>query len=500
MSSSVNIQQVAVIGAGTMGMGIAQVAAQAGHGVRLYDTNPAQTARALDDFASRLASRVARGKLSEQDATALRARISPAESLSELAGSDLVIEAIIERLDIKQQLFAELEGICGEQCILTSNTSSISITAIGAGLARPERLAGLHFFNPAPVMKLVEVISGLATTAEVRDTLLTLARDWGKVAVHASSTPGFIVNRIARPYYGETLRALQEGVATPEVLDTLMRSCGFPMGACELTDLIGQDVNFAVSSSVYRAFHDEPRYRPSLVQQALVDAGRFGRKSGQGFYTYEAGKAVLTTLPTPVGQAPSQVVVFGDWSGLEGADALLGRYQGEAERRDGSPALLIDGVWVELTDGRSCALRRPGQAAMALDWADDYESVSHIALGVSASCTEQQVAAVVGFFQSLDKQVILLSDHPGMLVLRTIAMLVNEAAEACLHQVASPEDIDLAMRFGVNYPKGPVAWGADIGYQRLLTLLDHLQAVYGEEKYRPSLQLRHWASMETSHD
>ncbi|GHA21537.1 3-hydroxyacyl-CoA dehydrogenase [Oceanisphaera arctica] len=496
MSSSFTIHQVAVIGAGTMGMGIAQVAAQAGHAVVLYDTNPAQTARALDDFASRLASRVARGKLTEQDATALRARISPAERLSELAGSDLVVEAIIERLDIKQQLFAELEGICGDRCILASNTSSISITAIGAALSRPERLAGLHFFNPAPVMKLVEVISGLATTAEVRDTLLTLARDWGKMAVHASSTPGFIVNRIARPYYGETLRALQEGCGSPQLLDTLMRSSGFPMGACELTDLIGQDVNFAVSSSVYRAFHDEPRYRPSLVQQALVDAGRFGRKTGQGFYAYENGKAEQVPLAAPAGQAPDRVLVLGDWSELKGAEALLGRYRGELERRDGSPALLIDGVRVELTSGRSCALRHPGLAAMALDWADDYESVSHIALGVSEYCTEQQVAAVVGFFQSLDKQVILLPDHPGMLVLRTIAMLVNEAAEACLHRVASPEDIDLAMRFGVNYPKGPVAWGAEVGYRRLLTLLDNLRTVYGEEKYRPSLQLRHWAVAE----
>ncbi|GAA3532996.1 3-hydroxyacyl-CoA dehydrogenase [Zobellella aerophila] len=498
MTENIRIDEVAVIGAGTMGMGIAQVAAQAGHLVLLYDANPAQTARALEDFASRLAGRVTRGKLSEPDASALRARIRPAESLSELAGADLVVEAIIERLDIKQQLFAELEGICGDRCILASNTSSISITAIGAALSRPERLAGLHFFNPAPVMKLVEVISGLATEPAVRDTLLALARDWGKVAVHASSTPGFIVNRIARPYYGETLRALQEGCGSPQLLDTLMRSGGFPMGACELTDLIGQDVNFAVSSSVYRAFHDEPRYRPSLVQQALVDAGRFGRKSGQGFFAYQGGKAVLDTLPAPAERAPARVVVQGDWSGLKGAEALLARFPGELERRDGSPALLIDGVRVELTDGRSCALRHPGQAAMALDWADDYEAVSHIALGVSEYCSDQQVAAVTGFFQRLDKQVLLLSDHPGMLVLRTLAMLVNEAAEACLHRVASAEDIDLAMRFGVNYPKGPVAWGAEVGYRRLLSLLDNLRALYGEEKYRPSLQLRHWASAEAA--
>ncbi|ATG74587.1 hypothetical protein AN401_12600 [Zobellella denitrificans] len=500
MSNRINIQQVAVIGAGTMGLGIAQVAAQAGHEVRLYDAHPAQTARALDDFASRLADRVARGKLSEQDAAALRARLTPAASLNELADADLVIEAIVERLDIKQQLFAELEGICGERCILASNTSSISITAIGAALARPERLAGLHFFNPAPVMKLVEVISGLATAAAVRDTLLALARDWGKVAVHASSTPGFIVNRIARPYYGETLRALQEGVAEPQVLDALMRSAGFPMGACELTDLIGQDVNFAVSASVYRAFFDEPRYRPSLVQQALVEAGRLGRKSGRGFYRYQGGQPEVPALPSPAGRAPERVIVRGDWSGLRGVEALLARYPGTIERENGAPALLIDGVCVELTNGQSAALRHPGRAAMALDWVEDYEQAPCLALGVSACCTPEQVAAVTGFFQALGKQVLLLSDHPGLLVLRTLATLVNEAAEACLHGVASPEDIDLAMRYGVNYPKGPVAWGAEIGYRRLLALLEQLHALYGEDKYRPSLTLRHWAAMEEAHD
>ncbi|MCT7655509.1 3-hydroxyacyl-CoA dehydrogenase family protein [Oceanimonas sp. NS1] len=275
--------------------------------------------------------------------------------------------------------------------------------------------------------------------------------------------PGFIVNRIARPYYGETLRALQEGVSTPAALDALMRSAGFPMGACELTDLIGQDVNFAVSASVYRAFHDEPRYRPSLVQQALVDAGRFGRKTGQGFYAYQGGKPVVEALPVPAGRTPESVTVVGDWSGLKGAETLLARHQGELIRAEGEPAWLIDGVRVSLTNGQSAALRYPGQAAIALDWADDYDSVSHVALGVSAHCSQEQVAAVTGFFQALGKQVVLLSDHPGLLVLRTLAMLVNEAAEACLHQVASAEDVDLAMRFGVNYPKGPVAWGAEGG-------------------------------------
>ncbi|PSJ45670.1 3-hydroxyacyl-CoA dehydrogenase [Zobellella endophytica] len=495
------IQRVAVIGAGTMGLGIAQVAAQAGHSVQLYDVDPARTRAALAELAERLALRVARGRLAEDDRTALLARLVPAECLAELAEAELVIEAVVERLEVKQQLFRELEAICGEQTMFASNTSSISITAIGAALARPERLAGLHFFNPAPVMKLVEVISGLATAAPVRDTLLALARDWGKVAVHARSTPGFIVNRIARPYYGETLRALQEGVAEPGVLDALMRSAGgFPMGACELTDLIGQDVNFAVSTSVYRAFFDEPRYRPSLVQQALVDAGRLGRKSGQGFYRYQGGQPEVQELPSPAGRAPERVVVRGDWSGLKGVEALLARYPGTIEREGGAPALLIDGVCVEPTNGQSAALRHPGRAAMALDWAEDYERAQYLALGVSACCTPEQVAAVTGFFQALGKQVLLLSDHPGLLVLRTLATLVNEAAEACLHGVASPEDIDLAMRYGVNYPKGPVAWGAEIGYRRLLALLERLHALYGEDKYRPSLTLRHWAAREEAHD
>lgn len=496
---TLSIQQVAVIGAGTMGLGIAQVAAQAGHTVWLYDVDSQQLKLALADFEQRLASRVSRNRISQGEADELLARVLTTTNLSELAKSDLVIEAIIENLDIKQQLFSELEELCSEQCVFASNTSSISITAIGSVLNHPERLAGLHFFNPAPVMKLVEVISGLATTPQVRNNLLELARKWGKIAVSASSTPGFIVNRIARPYYGETLRALQEGCATPSMLDTLLRnSGGFPMGACELTDLIGQDVNFAVSQSVYQAFFDEPRYRPSLIQQALVAAGRLGRKSGQGFYSYPSASEAVGTAEDCQSFAPKHLIVEGDWSFLPGFNALLKSYQGEIIYQSGCPAILIDGVRVELTNGQSSTLRHPGQAAIAFDWAEDYATTSHIALGASQFCSEIQVHAVVGFFQSLNKEVILLSDHPGLLVLRTLAMLVNEAAEACLHQVATPEDIDLAMRFGVNYPKGPIAWGADIGYQRLLSLLENLQQQYGEEKYRPSLMLRHWAVQEAT--
>ena len=278
---------VAVIGSGTMGAGIAEVAAAAGHPVLIFDIDPEAVVRAIDGIGQRLASRVSRGKLAAGQAEARLTRLSPAEDLSALARAELVIEAASERLDVKKALFKQLAEICSPSTLLVSNTSSISITAIAAGVAHPERVAGLHFFNPAPVMKLVEVVSGLATSAEVVEQLCQRVCAWGKQPVRCRSTPGFIVNRVARPFYAEAWRALEEQVAAPEVIDAALRDGGgFPMGPLALTDLIGQDVNFAVTCSVFNAFWQDRRYLPSLLQQELVLAGRLGKKSGQGVYCW----------------------------------------------------------------------------------------------------------------------------------------------------------------------------------------------------------------------
>ena len=279
---------VGVVGAGTMGAGIAQVAAAAGHPVRVLDAQPGAAEAGIARTADALAARVDRGRLAAADRDALLARIAPVTGAGALAGCALVIEAIVESLEPKRALLAELEGVVGERAILASNTSSLSITALASGLAHPGRVLGMHFFNPAPVMRLVEVVTGLATDAPVAACAMATAEAWGKVAVQARSTPGFIVNRVARPYYGEALRLLEEQAADAATLDALMTGCGgFPLGPFALMDLIGNDVNHAVTCSVFDAFHHDPRYRPSLLQKERVDAGWLGRKSGRGWYLHD---------------------------------------------------------------------------------------------------------------------------------------------------------------------------------------------------------------------
>jgi 3-hydroxybutyryl-CoA dehydrogenase len=304
---------VAVIGAGAMGAGIAQIAAQAGHRVRLHDARPGAAAQAQAASATTLAALAAKGKLSTDAATQAAARIEPVGALADVAGSALVVEAIIEDLAVKRALFAELEAIVGDGTILATNTSSLSVTALAAGLRLPGRVVGMHFFNPAPVLPLVEVISGLATDRAVAECVHATATAWGKTPVHASSTPGFIVNRCARPFYAEALRLLAERAADCATIDAVLRDAGgFRMGPFELMDLIGHDVNFAVTRSVWEAYFNDPRFLPSVLQRELVDAGFLGRKSGRGFYDYAAGAARPVARDEPSGAAPAAITIHGD--------------------------------------------------------------------------------------------------------------------------------------------------------------------------------------------
>lgn len=272
--------RIAVIGSGTMGIGIAQLAVIHGHSTILYDLDHEKTKQAVDGLHQTFAKLVEKGKITAEQAQQACSRLNIASGIDDLANAELVIEAVVEKLQVKQSLFQQLAAICSEHTIFASNTSSISVTAIAAGTPHPERVVGLHFFNPAPVMKLVEIVQGLKTPAGLCQALKSLMLAWKKIPVLTKSTPGFIVNRIARPFYAEAFRALQEQVTTYEQLDYALKQCGgFAMGPCELTDLIGQDVNFSVTQTVYEAFFYEPRYRPSLIQKELVDAGTWGRKS-----------------------------------------------------------------------------------------------------------------------------------------------------------------------------------------------------------------------------
>lgn len=468
------LHTVAVIGGGTMGAGIVEVAASAGHSVLLYDISADAITRAIDGIAQRLDSRVSRGKLRAEQAQTLLARITPAAELNQLADAQLVIEAASERLEIKQALFSQLAEICSPSTLLTSNTSSISITAIAAGIKHPERVAGLHFFNPAPVMKLVEVVSGLATSAEVVEQLCLCVSAWGKQPVRCRSTPGFIVNRVARPYYAEAWRALEEQVATPEVIDAALRDGGgFPMGPLALTDLIGQDVNFAVTCSVFNAFWQDRRFLPSLLQQELAIAGRLGKKSGHGVYRWPAeNQSEVALAATSAASAAKRI------------------------RRD---------VVTELDE--VLLLETAGETALALSVQHnrpvvvyDYTAGDTVVLASAATNPQSATDKAVYFFQQQGKKVLRIADYPGLLVWRTVAMLANEALDAVQKGVASAEDIDTAMRLGVNYPHGPITWGETLGWGRVLRLLENLQQHYGEERYRPSALLREKALLEMRHE
>jgi 3-hydroxybutyryl-CoA dehydrogenase len=468
--------RILVVGAGLMGAGIAQVAAQAGHDVALYDTREGAAEAAKAKLASTLEGLAAKGKLTPDAVAATLARITPVAALQP---ADLVIEAIVENLEIKRSLFAELEALLADEAVIATNTSSISVTALARGMKRPERLVGMHFFNPVPLMKLVEVVSGLGTSPDVAQAVFDLAGRWGKTAVHARSTPGFIVNRIARPYYAEALMLLQDRAAAPEVIDACLRAAGFRMGPCELMDLIGHDTNFAVTNSVFAANFFDRRFTPSLVQQELVDAGFLGRKSGRGFYRYPAGAPALPTVDTlpPRG---GRVVVHG-------RGALAERFLANLPEATRS----MDSDWVglsmgerqlRLTDGRCAREFGPGTAVFDLP----------LAPAGDIACAGDPTAAA--WLLRLGLTPRLVADVPGLVVARTIAMLVNEAADAVQQGVCDEAGADAAMKLGVNYPAGPFEWLAFWGPAAVVALLDRLDHHHRGERYRVSPYLRLTAS------
>ncbi len=490
---------VAVIGAGAMGAGIAQVAALAGHRVQLHDARFGAGEAAKRGIAEALSKQVAKGRLANAAAAAAVDRIESVVTLPDTCIATLVVEAIVEELDTKRELFARLENVVGPECILATNTSSLSITALAAGLKYPGRLVGMHFFNPAPLMPLVEVVSGLATSETVAATVFATATAWGKTPVHAASTPGFIVNRCARPFYGESLRLLAEGAADPVTLDAVMRDAGgFRMGPFELMDLIGLDVNFAVTKSIWQAYFNDPRYAPSVRQQELVAAGFLGRKSGRGFYDYTSGAPPPEPRCEMVSTVPAKVAVHGDLGivapladRIAGADIAVEHTRADSRFPRGALHVAGDGggAWIALTDGRTATARVAPTGVRNLvlvDLALDFAATKRLAVARADTCDDDAYAAAVGALRTAGIAVCRLDDVAALAVMRTVATLANEAADAVVQGVASPAAIDLAMQQGVNYPRGPLAWADALGAALIGDVLVHLAAHYAEDRYRIS--------------
>jgi len=492
---------VLVIGAGIMGAGIAQIAAQAGHRVQLFDTRAGAAQQATAKLAATFEGLVAKGKLAVATAQEVLARVEPVATLEPGSEARLVVEAIVEDLDAKRALLRQLEAVVAADAVLATNTSSISVTALASGLAQPGRVVGMHFFNPVPLMKLVEVVSGLHTSPDVAAAIFELSRAWGKTPVHTASTPGFIVNRIARPYYAETWTLLQERAASVPVIDACLRGAGFRMGPCELMDLVGHDTNFAVTQSVYQANFGDKRYQPSLLQRERVEGGLLGRKSGRGFYDYRDGAAPVTVaeIETPALAASAARVVHGRGAVAEHwAQALIQVGIG-CDRDTGSDwtGLAVDGAQLRLTDGRPAALlsAETGVGDLAvydLPIAPTFGAA--LAYSPSATTAPAWAGQAAAWLRLAGFAPQCIGDAPGLIVARTLAMLINEAADAVQQGVCSAEAADTAMKLGANYPAGPFEWLARWDACAVVALLDRLDAHYRGERYRasPGLQQRAW--------
>ncbi|ROO88037.1 3-hydroxyacyl-CoA dehydrogenase [Actinocorallia herbida] len=480
-------QTIAVVGAGTMGTGIAQVAALAGHPVLLMDTAPGAAERAVALIREQVAALVERGKLTADPETL---RLTAADDVDALAPADIVIEAVIEDLDVKRRLFAEVEAVVTADCVLASNTSSLSPSAIAAGVGRPDRVVGLHFFNPVPRMRLVEVIPGAETTEAVVSTVIDLVTAWGKTAVRVAPTPGFIVNRIARPYYAEAWRLLDERAAAPETIDTVLTGAGgFPLGPFALMDLIGHDVNESVTRSVWEALGFDARFTPAPAQRALVASGRLGRKSGRGVYRHD----VAPPEPArPADKAPCPLEVVDNGAAdlhvllARSGVAVLDGGQDEQTLVLPSGAILIRSKGVTATE----LAAEHGAPVVVVDRTLDDATASAIAVAASDSCPSAALTEATGLLQAAGLDVYVLDDIPGLIVTRTVAMIVNLAVEVVQQGIASAEDVDTAMRLGAGHPLGPIAWGDRWGAGTVHEVLAGLQRSYGDPRYRPGPLLR----------
>jgi 3-hydroxybutyryl-CoA dehydrogenase len=489
---------LAVVGTGVMGRGIAQIAAQAGIKVLLHDARTGAALAAKGYIADTFAKLVEKGKLPADAADRAAGNLTVAHELEALSGCHVIIEAIVEELEAKRELFARLEAIVSEQCILASNTSSLQVTAIAAASKHPERIAGYHFFNPVPLMKVVEVIDGIMTSPWVSDALMALAGRMGHKPVRAKDTPGFIVNHAGRGYGTEALRILSEGVAEFHEIDRILRdSAGFRMGPFELLDLTGLDVSHPVMESIYHQYYEEPRYRPSPITGQRVAAGLLGRKTGRGFYHHESGKQESMPSAAAPSVRPSAVWVSGRALGGKLNDLVVklgARLDAGAQPAEGSLCLVAplgeDATTSALAEGLDPMRTLAVDCLFALE--------KHRTLMSTPVTLPAMRDAAHGLLAADGVPVSVIHDSPGFVAQRVIAQIVNIACDIAQQRIASPEDNDAAVTLGLGYPKGPLGWGDALGPQRILAILEALHAFYGDPRYRASPWLKRRAQLGVS--
>jgi 3-hydroxybutyryl-CoA dehydrogenase len=481
-----------VAGAGTMGRGIAQVLAQCGARTLLFDAQPGAAARARESISQSLARLVAKGRLQQAQAEATLARIEIAASLEALAGCQVVVEAIVEDLGEKQKLFAALETIVDESCILASNTSSLSVTAMAAGCARPQRVAGYHFFNPVPVLKIVEVVAGVRTDAWVVEALAQLAKRFGHTAVRCKDTPGFIVNHAGRAFVPEALRVLTEGVADFATIDRiLVEAAGFRIGPFGLMDLIGLDVTHAVMKSMYHQYFEEPKYRPSFLAEPRVAAGLLGPKSGQGWYRY-GKEGAAEPIGEPAVPPKADVTV---WAAPE-LKEFFAKLGIPVEKDPSKTSLCVVAPLGKDATTTAIELGLDPARTVALDPLFGFAKRRTL---MTTPVTRPQVRdAAHALLASDGVPVSLINDSAGFVAQRVVAHIVNVGCDIVQMRIASPEDLDRAVVLGLGYPHGPLAMGDALGPAKLLSILSSLHDFYREPRYRPSPWLRRRAQLGVS--
>lgn len=487
---------IGIVGAGAMGRGIAQVTVSGGMDAVLYDAAAGAAEKAADFIAKMLARQVEKGRMAAEDKDAALARLTIADGLDALAGCDLVVEAIVENIAVKQEVFQALEKVVADDAIIASNTSSLRIATIASSCRNKNRIAGLHFFNPVPIMKLVEVVNAPETAPAVVDTLCAIGKRMGRVPVVVKDSPGFLVNLGGSAYTTEGLRIVSEGSATPAQVDAVMRDTGaFRMGPFELMDLTGIDVNFPVRMIIYNGYFQDRRLTTSPLHEIMCESGRLGRKTGGGFYQYGSdGKMIAENADADTSGPAAETVFVADES-QKLADLAKEAGAKIIDADDGESPILCAPLGEDCTAG-AARLGIDHTRLVAVDLSGNI--ARRLTLMQAPGADAAIAAAVAARLAQTGAAITLIKDSPGFIAQRIRAMVANLGCEMAQIGVAAPADIDTAMKLGLNYPQGPLELAEEMGVRDTLTILANLQAITGDDRYRPSQWLRRRAVLDLS--